>query len=67
MAAVNRGDLDRAKRRALNILDEWLDVTGVIPPGSSYRDELEGVVEDAVECGAQAALGVREPLDSEKS
>lgn len=62
---MNVGEMDRAKRRALNILDAWLDVTGVLPPGSSYRNELEGVVEDAVHCGAQAALGVREPLDSE--
>lgn len=64
---MKKGEIDRAKRRALNILDGWLDVTGVIPPGSSYRDELEGVVEAAVECGAQAALGVREPLDSEEA
>jgi hypothetical protein len=62
---VNRGEMDRARRRALNILDEWLDVTGLLA-GSSYRDELEGVIEHAVECGAQAALGVREPLESEK-
>lgn len=62
---MKRGDLDRAKRRALNILDEWIEVTGVIPPGSSYVDEIEGVVEDAVEIGAQAASGVHEPLQTE--
>lgn len=61
--------MDRAKRRALNILDEWLEVSGVIPRGAThaYRDELEGVVEDAVQIGAQAALGVYEAVDSEKS
>jgi hypothetical protein len=56
--------MDRAKRRALNILDEWLDSTGALRDG--YRDELEGVVEDAVHVGVQAALGVREPLESEE-
>ena len=63
---MNRGEIDRAKSRALNILDGWLNVTGLLA-GSSYRDELEGVVEDAVEVGVQAALGVREPLESEES
>lgn len=61
---MNRGDFDRAKRRALNILDKWLDCTGAIPEG--YRDEIEGVVEDAVEVGVQAALGVKEPLAGEE-
>lgn len=62
---MRQGELDRAKRRALNILDEWLDLTGVIPPGSSYVWEMQSVVEDAVECGAQAASGVHEPLQAE--
>lgn len=66
---MNVGEMERAKRRALNILDEWLEVSGFIPRGAAhaYRDELEGVVEDAVQIGAQAALGVYEAVDSEKS
>jgi hypothetical protein len=62
---MNVGQLQRAKRRALNILDQWLEVTGILTPHSSYHSELEGIVEDAVECGAQMALGVNEPLESE--
>jgi len=58
------GDLENAKRRALNILDQWLDVTGVIDKRSSWYWELQGVVEDAVHCGAQAATGIHEPLES---
>ena len=59
------GQFNDAKRRALNILDAWLDVTGVIRKDTGYYYELQGVVEDAVACGAQAASGVREQLDSE--
>jgi len=57
--------MESAKRRALNKLDEWLEVTGVIPKHCGYYYEMQSVVEDAVECGAQAALGVEEPLSSE--
>lgn len=64
---MNAGQLLRAKRRALNILDEWIEVTGFVTKHTSYHSELESIVEDAVECGAQMALGVHEPLDSEKS
>lgn len=62
---MTKGEVDRAKRRALNILDEWLEVTGAIQLHSGWHSELEGVVEDAVEVGVQAALGVKESLDSE--
>ena len=60
------GDLENAKRRALNILDKWLDVTGVIDKRSPYYWELQGVVEDAVHYGAQDAAGCYEPLESER-
>lgn len=60
------GQLDRAKRRALRILDDWIETTGVVSEESSYRYELEGIIEDAVDCGAQAQAGVYEELDSER-
>lgn len=60
------GQLERAQRRALRILDKWIETTGVVPDDSSYRYELEAIVEDAVHCGAQAQAGVHETLDSEK-
>lgn len=62
---MTKGELDDAKRRALNILDSWNDVTGAITKPSSWYYELQGVVEDAVECGAQAATGDYRPLDIE--
>ena len=61
-----KGDLENAKRRALNLLDSWLNVTGIVEKRSGYYAELQGVIEDALECGAQSALGVFEALDSEK-
>lgn len=62
---MQKGQLDRAKRRALRILDDWIEVTGVVEADSSYRYEMEAIVEDAVECGVQAALGISQPLEGE--
>jgi hypothetical protein len=55
---MTRGEFERAKRRALTILDNWLDVTGAIPEGNTWIDELESIVEDAVDIGARAASGI---------
>lgn len=63
---MTKGQLDDAVRRALNILDRWNDVTGVVVRGSGYYYEIQSVIEDAVKCGAQAACGVRETLPSEQ-
>jgi hypothetical protein len=58
--------LEKAKRRAMNLFDAWNDVTGLFDEDSGYYAEIQGVIEDAVECGVQAALGWYEPLESEK-
>lgn len=63
---MTNGEMKDAKRRALNILDDWLHATGAIPKGCGWYYELQAVIEDACECGAQAALGVHEKLYSEK-
>jgi hypothetical protein len=63
---MNAGELKDAERRALNLFDAWNDATGFVQRGSSYYYEMQGVIEDAVKCGAQAACGVREPLSSEQ-
>jgi hypothetical protein len=60
---MKKGELDGAIRRALNVFDEWNDVTGTITKYSSNYYEIQAVIEDAVHCGAQAAAGVYEPLD----
>lgn len=63
---MTAGQLANAIRRALNILDAWNDTTGVVQKESSYYYEMQGVIEDAVRCGAQAASGVHEVLPSEE-
>jgi hypothetical protein len=62
---MNKGEMDKAIRRALTIFDEWNDVTGVFEVGSGYWAEIMGVIEDAVHCGAQQALNDIHKLDSE--
>lgn len=62
---MTRGELQNAKRRALNIFDDWVAVTGVVGMNTGYYYEIQSLIEDAVECGAQAACGVWEPLTSE--
>ena len=59
------GELADAKRRALNHFDHWLRVTGVIDFGTSYYYEIQAIIRDSVEMGAQAALGIEEKLESE--
>ena len=63
---MTKGEIETAQRRALNLLDQWISATGVIPQHSGYYYELQSVIEDAVHCGAQQALGIHRKLDSEK-
>ena len=63
---ATKGELDFAKRRALNLFDKWNDITGFVVPFTSYYYELQGIIEDAVHCGAQVAIGIHELLESEK-
>lgn len=63
---MTAGELASAVRRALNGFDEWNEVSGAVLPHSSWYYEMQGVIEDAVHCGIQAALGVRTPLPSER-
>ena len=49
-------EVESAKRRALDMFDEWNDVTGVFLKHSTYYCEMQSVIEDAVECGIQGAL-----------
>ena len=63
---MTRGELDSAIRRALNIFDEWVDVTGFVTKHTGYYYEMQGLIEDAVHCGAQQATGDFKKLESEK-
>lgn len=62
---MSNGELKDAVRRALNIFEKWNECTGAVDEHSSCYWELQGVIEDAVHCGAQAACGVKKKLDSE--
>lgn len=62
---MTNGELAGATRRALNLFDQWNDVTGFVVKNTGYYYEIQGCIEDAVKCGAQAASGVHEPLGPE--
>jgi hypothetical protein len=63
---MTRGELDGAVRRALNIFDEWVELTGALAPGTSYYYEMQGCIVDAVHCGAQAGTEDYRRLEDEK-
>lgn len=52
---MTKGELDYAIRKALNDFDEWNDITGLVPKGTGYYYELQGVIEEAVKTGAKIA------------
>jgi hypothetical protein len=54
---MTKGELELAIRRALNLFDQWNDVTGYVPKASGYYYEIQCCIESAVHCGAQAATG----------
>lgn len=63
---MTNGELQFAERRALNLFDQWNDVTGFVPKFSTYYYELQAVIRDAVHCGAQGATGDYKKLESEQ-
>ncbi len=52
---MTRGELEFAKRKALEVFDKWVEVTGVVSKCDSYYYELCSVIEDAVDIGARVA------------
>ena len=62
---MQKGEIESAERRALNLFDKWNDVTGCIPKHCGYYYEIQGIIKDAVHCGAQQALNDFKPLDGE--
>jgi hypothetical protein len=63
---MTNGELEGAIRRALNLFDKWVEVTGFVAKSTSYYYEMQGCIKDAVHCGAQAACGDYKKLESEK-
>lgn len=52
---MTKGELEYAIRQALNNLDNWNEVTGCFPKGTSYYYEMQSIVEDAVKIGSKIA------------
>ena len=50
--------IEYAKRKALQVFDEWVDVTGFVQRHSGYYDELCSLIETAVDIGSLVALEV---------
>lgn len=46
--------VEQVKASMRKTFDEWLRVTGAVHPASSWRYEIESMLEDAVEAGAAA-------------
>ena len=55
---MKTGESDYGKRKALQVFDEWLDVTGLVDRHTSYYYELCAIIEAAIEIGSMVALGV---------
>ncbi|KKM26540.1 hypothetical protein LCGC14_1583770 [marine sediment metagenome] len=62
---MQKGEVESAERRALNLFDKWNNVTDCVPEHCGYYYEFQGVIKDAVHCGIQQALNDIKPLDSE--
>lgn len=53
---MTKGQVNDAERKALNVLEEWNDITGALDVNGSWYRECQSVVEDAVHIGIQMAL-----------
>lgn len=56
---MKTGELEKAKRIALQLFDEWNDTTGIFLEHSGYYYEICSVIEDAVDIGAKMASGIK--------
>ena len=56
--SIKKGQRDYAIRRALDVFDEWLDITGIIPRFSGYYYGMCGVIENAVDIGMLVTLNM---------
>ena len=60
------GEVESAERRALNLFDKWVGITGFVVKHTCYYYELQGLIKDAVHCGIQQALNDFRALDGEE-
>ena len=53
---MNKGEVDYAERKSMELFDRWNDAVGMFQPGTSYYAEIEACIIDAVHCGIQMAV-----------
>ena len=53
---MNKGQVDFAERKAMELFDKWNEATGVFTVGTSYYGEIGACIIDAVHIGIQMAL-----------
>lgn len=63
---MTAGQVADAERKALNVLEEWNEVTGALDAKGSWYRECQSVVEDAVHIGIQMALYGKVSYDDDK-
>jgi len=63
---MKKGEIDNAIRRALNLFDNWNNITGFVAKHTGYYYEIQSIIEDAVHCGVQVALKDFKKLDGEE-
>lgn len=60
---MEKGKVETAERIALNNLDKWNDVAGIVDQHSGSYYEMQAVVIDAVHIGIQMALQGKVKID----
>lgn len=61
---MNKGQVEKAERIALNQFDNWNDTVGLFDDDSYYY-EIQGLIKDAVHIGIQMALNGKVKFDVE--
>lgn len=55
---MQKGQVEYAQRKALEMFDAWNDVTGFVEKFSGYYYEITAIIKDSVDVGAMVALDV---------
>jgi len=62
---MNEEKLDYALQQAEDNFDRWNEITGCFVKHTTYCNECEAIVEDAVKIGFMAALGLPIEFDED--
>ena len=53
---MTKAQVDYAERKAMEVFDEWNEITGWLNVSDSYYSEVEAIIVDAVHIGIQMAM-----------